>query len=110
MGFFAAFAALSLSYGMSLNTMLAAFVFFSCMIENKMVAVERIGQYIRLPSEAPLVIEGKVPDKEWPERGQISINNLMVTTTFTFPLLCFYIFALINAPPILALDFQILPL
>ena len=69
---------------MSLNTMLAAFVFFSCMIENKMVAVERVGQYTRLPSEAPLVIEGRVPDKEWPKRGQISINNLMVSTTLAF--------------------------
>ena len=48
-----------------------------------MVAVERVGQYIRLPSEAPLVIEGSVPYKEWPKRGQISIRNLMVSPAFS---------------------------
>mgnify|MGYP002776271313 FL=1 len=75
---YTALAALSLSYGLSLNTTLAASVFFSCTVENKMVAVERIGQYTRLPSEAPLVIEGSVPSKDWPSRGAITIRDLSV--------------------------------
>eukprot|EP00250_Pteridium_aquilinum_P016153 c22966_g1_i3 orf=206-4756(+) len=79
-------ASLSLSYGLSLNTALAASVFFSCMIENKMVSVERIGQYIRLPSEAALTIEGSVPYVEWPQRGNISIRNLKARYQPTMPL------------------------
>ncbi|KAI5067251.1 hypothetical protein GOP47_0017779 [Adiantum capillus-veneris] len=79
-------AALALSYGFSLNTTLAASVFFSCMIENKMVAVERVGQYTRLPSEAPMVIEGRVPYKEWPGRGHISIRDLTARYQPTMPL------------------------
>ncbi|MCO5600565.1 hypothetical protein L7F22_054679 [Adiantum nelumboides] len=79
-------AALALSYGFSLNTTLAASVFFSCMIENKMVAVERVGQYTRLPSEAPRVIEGRVPYKEWPGKGHINIRDLTVRYQPTMPL------------------------
>ncbi|KAI5064759.1 hypothetical protein GOP47_0019454 [Adiantum capillus-veneris] len=69
-------AALSLSYGLSLNSVLAASVFFSCLVENKMVSVERIGQYIQLPSEAPLTIEGSVPYTDWPRLGNISMKHL----------------------------------
>lgn len=79
-------AALSLSYGLSLNSVLAASVFFSCMVENKMVAVERIGQYIRLPSEAALTIEGSVPYPDWPRYGNISIKHLKARYQPTMPL------------------------
>ncbi|KAH7279989.1 hypothetical protein KP509_37G046700 [Ceratopteris richardii] len=79
-------AALALSYGLSLNTILAASVFFSCMIENKMVAVERVGQYTRLPTEAPMVIDGCVPYEDWPGKGHISIRNLTARYQQTMPL------------------------
>ena len=46
-----------------------------------MVAVERIGQYMKLPSEAPLTIEGSVPSKDWPSQGAITIRNLTVRFT-----------------------------
>lgn len=79
-------ASLSLSYGLSLNSSLAASVFFSCTIENKMVSVERIRQYIRLQSEAALTIEGSVPYEDWPQKGNIRIQNLKARYQPTMPL------------------------
>ncbi|KAI5073429.1 hypothetical protein GOP47_0011442 [Adiantum capillus-veneris] len=79
-------AALSLSYGLSLNTAIAASVFFSCTVENKMVSVERVLQYTRLPSEAALTIEGSVPHQDWPQRGNISIRNLKARYQPSMPL------------------------
>eukprot|EP00250_Pteridium_aquilinum_P016152 c22966_g1_i1 orf=444-4313(+) len=79
-------AALSLSYGLSLNTAIAASVFYSCTVENKMVSLERIVQYTRLPSEAALTIEGSVPHQDWPQRGDIRIRNLKARYQPTMPL------------------------
>ncbi|MCO5613270.1 hypothetical protein L7F22_067546 [Adiantum nelumboides] len=79
-------AALSLSYGLSLNSVLAASVFFSCQVENKMVSVERIGQYIQLPSEAPLTVKGSVPYLGWPRLGNIGIKHLKARYQPNMPL------------------------
>nr|GMD66754.1 ABC transporter C family member 14-like [Ipomoea batatas] len=43
---------LSLSYGLSLNSELFWTIYNSCFLENKMVSVERIKQFINIPSEA----------------------------------------------------------
>lgn len=43
-----------------------------------MISVERVLQYSKLTSEAPLVIEDSRPPKEWPENGTISFTNLQV--------------------------------
>ena len=50
-----------------------------------MVAVERILQYCRIPSEAPLVLQNKNPEieKGWPIQGSISVEHLQVSFPFT---------------------------
>ncbi|KAK1262158.1 ABC transporter C family member 9 [Acorus gramineus] len=46
--------------------------------KNKMISVERIQQYSRIVSEAPLVIEECRPPPNWPAFGTICFKNLQV--------------------------------
>lgn len=69
---------LALSYGLPLNGVLFWAVYMSCMVENRMVSVERIKQFIRIPSEASWRIANCLPSADWPYRGDIEINNLQV--------------------------------
>ena len=43
-----------------------------------MISVERILQFTKIPSEAPLVIEDSRPKPEWPTDGRIELENLQV--------------------------------
>lgn len=69
---------LSLSYGLPLNAVLFWSVYMSCMVENRMVSVERIKQFITIPSEAPWRNKEFVPPSNWPSRGDIEVTNLQV--------------------------------
>ncbi|XP_039114192.1 ABC transporter C family member 4-like [Dioscorea cayenensis subsp. rotundata] len=69
---------LSLSYGLNLNTALFWAVWTSCFIENRMVSVERIKQFTKIPSESAWEIKGNLPSPNWPTRGDISIQDLKV--------------------------------
>lgn len=77
---------LALSYGLPLNGVLFWAVYMSCMVENRMVSVERIKQFIRIPSEASWRIANCLPSVDWPYRGDIEINNLQVRYRFNTPL------------------------
>ena len=46
-------------------------------LENKMNAVERVLQYSKLESEGPFETDVK-PDKNWPSRGEIELDDLSV--------------------------------
>lgn len=72
------FVGLSLSYGLALNGCLFYLVYCICQIEQSMVAVERILQYCRIPSEAPLELQNKLPEKGWPIQGSISVEHLQL--------------------------------
>ncbi|CAM6096367.1 unnamed protein product [Calypogeia fissa] len=72
------FVGLSLSYGLALNGCLFWLIIGVSMLEQKMVAVERILQYTGIPSEAPLVIEGHRPDATWPNKGSITMKNVQM--------------------------------
>lgn len=74
------FVGLSLSYSLALNGCLLSLVYCICYIEQSMVAVERILQYCRIPSEAPLVLQNKHPEieKGWPIQGSISVEHLQL--------------------------------
>jgi len=72
------FVGLSLSYGLALNDCLFYLVYCICQIEQSMVAVERIFQYCRIPSEAPLILKNKYPEKGWPIQGSISVEHLQL--------------------------------
>lgn len=69
---------LSLSYGLPLNSVLYYAVLLGCMLENKMVSVERIKQFINIPSEAPWTIPDSSASPDWPNRGDINIRDLKV--------------------------------
>ena len=70
---------LSLSYVLLLNATLYNAVGLISQLENKMVSVERISQYSKLPSEAPAVVEQTRPPKSWPSKGTIKFKDLKVS-------------------------------
>ncbi|XP_039127205.1 LOW QUALITY PROTEIN: ABC transporter C family member 14-like [Dioscorea cayenensis subsp. rotundata] len=69
---------LSLSYGLNLNSALFFAVWISCFIENRMVSVERIKQFTKIPPEAAWEIKDRLPSPNWPARGDIVIQDLKV--------------------------------
>ncbi|KAL0857657.1 hypothetical protein Bca101_062811 [Brassica carinata] len=72
------FAGLAITYALNLNSLQSTLVWTLCDLENKMISVERMLQYIDIPSEPSLVIESTRPEKSWPSRGEITICNLQV--------------------------------
>lgn len=78
----AEFVGLSLSYGLSLNSVLFWAVWMSCFIENKMVSVERIKQFVNIPCEAEWRIKDCLPVANWPTRGDIQVIDLKVRKFF----------------------------
>lgn len=74
----AEFVGLSLSYGLSLNSVLFWAIFVSCFVENRMVSVERVRQFTNIPSEAPWVIEDCLPSPDWPTQGNVNVHSLEV--------------------------------
>lgn len=71
-------AGLAVTYALNLNGQLSAITWNICNAENKMISVERIMQYSRIPSEAPLTIDDHRPPNSWPKDGTINIRNLEV--------------------------------
>ncbi|XP_057517161.1 ABC transporter C family member 3-like isoform X2 [Amaranthus tricolor] len=81
-----AIAGLAVTYGLTLNGILSGLIWCLCHCENKMISVERILQYMSIPSEAPLIIQGNRPDNSWPSHGEICFNNLQVRYAPHLPL------------------------
>ncbi|XP_021775375.1 ABC transporter C family member 14-like [Chenopodium quinoa] len=77
---------LSLSYGLSLNSVLFWATYMSCFVENRMVSVERIKQFTEIPSEAAWNFEGRLPPPTWPAQGNIELENLQVRYRIDTPL------------------------
>ncbi|KAE8693739.1 ABC transporter C family member 4 [Hibiscus syriacus] len=69
---------LSLSYGLSLNSVLFWALYISCLVENRMVSVERIKQFSRLEPEAAWHNENCLPPPNWPARGNVELKDLRV--------------------------------
>uniref|UniRef100_A0ACD5Y4A7 Uncharacterized protein n=1 Tax=Avena sativa TaxID=4498 RepID=A0ACD5Y4A7_AVESA len=72
------FVGLSLSYGLSLNAVFFYTIWISCLVENKMISVERIKQFTSIPSETEWRIKDCLPDANWPTKGDINIIDLKV--------------------------------
>jgi ATP-binding cassette subfamily C (CFTR/MRP) protein 1 len=81
------FVGMSLSYGLSLNSLVYFAISISCMLENDMVAVERVNQFSTLPSEAAWKIEEHLPSLNWPTHGDIDIKDLKVRYRPNTPLI-----------------------
>nr|GLL42576.1 ABC transporter C family member 14 [Ipomoea trifida] len=78
---------LSLSYGLSLNSELFWTIYNSCFLENKMVSVERIKQFINIPSEAKWRNKDLLPSSNWPSKGNVELENLQVRYRPNTPLI-----------------------
>ncbi|RIA93900.1 ATP-binding cassette transporter 1 [Glomus cerebriforme] len=66
---------LSVSYALSVTQALNWAVRQFCEIETNIVSVERVKEYIDLPSEAPVIIPDNRPDPTWPQNGLIKYQN-----------------------------------
>ena len=74
----AGFIGMALSYGLSLNVFLVFSVQNQCHLANMIVSVERLEQYMNIPSEPPEVIESNRPPLSWPAIGEVEICDLKV--------------------------------
>ncbi|XP_062100577.1 ABC transporter C family member 3-like [Humulus lupulus] len=79
-------AGLAVMYGLSLNIVQNSVVWRFCIMENRIIPVERILQYTRILSEPPLVIESNRPDSSWPSYGEVEIHDLQVRYAPHMPL------------------------
>lgn len=71
-------AGLAVTYGLNLNARMSRWILSFCKLENRIISVERIYQYCKIPSEAPLIIENCRPPSSWPENGNIELIDLKV--------------------------------
>ena len=69
---------MAISYGLSLNVSLVFSIQNQCTIANHIISVERLNQYMHLPSEAPEIIEERRPPTNWPSVGKVEIIDLKV--------------------------------
>ncbi|XP_073131517.1 ABC transporter C family member 10-like [Henckelia pumila] len=76
--FTSGFIGMALSYGLSLNISLVFSINNQCTLANCIVSVERLDQYMHIPSEAPEVIEQNRPPVNWPTEGKVEIQNLQI--------------------------------
>lgn len=75
---FASTMGLLLSYTLNLTNLLSRVLRQASQAENSLNAVERVGTYIDLPSEAPAVIEGSRPPPGWPSSGLIKFEDVVL--------------------------------
>ncbi|GFZ01477.1 multidrug resistance-associated protein 14 [Actinidia rufa] len=69
---------MALSYGLSLNLFLVFSVQSQCQLSNLIISVERLEQYMHIPSEAPEIVQNNRPALNWPDVGKVEIHNLKV--------------------------------
>uniref|UniRef100_R7W817 ABC transporter C family member 8 n=1 Tax=Aegilops tauschii TaxID=37682 RepID=R7W817_AEGTA len=77
------FAGLCLSYALTLTGAQVFLTRFYSYLENYIISVERIKQYMHLPSEPPAVIPDNRPPISWPQEGRIDMQDLKVSMTCT---------------------------
>ncbi|KAI3680994.1 hypothetical protein L6452_35774 [Arctium lappa] len=75
---FASTMGLLLSYALNITSLLTAVLRLASLAENSLNAVERVGTYIELPSEALPVIEDNRPPPGWPSSGSIKFENVVL--------------------------------
>ncbi|KAL9238614.1 hypothetical protein vseg_013010 [Gypsophila vaccaria] len=79
-------AGLAVTYGLNLSTVQGWVIWNLCIMENRIISVERILQYTCITSEPPLVIEENRPHSSWPSFGEIIIQDLKVRYAPHMPL------------------------
>ncbi|KAH9623110.1 hypothetical protein KSS87_021146, partial [Heliosperma pusillum] len=69
---------LLLSYALNITNLMSNVLRQASRAENSLNAVERVGTYVDLPSEAPCVVENYRPPKGWPSEGSIMFDNVVL--------------------------------
>ncbi|KAG0613483.1 hypothetical protein M758_6G106300 [Ceratodon purpureus] len=77
---------LAVTYGLNLNLLIEGTIWTLCNVETRIISFERIQQYTRIQSEAPLVIEERRPAPAWPSEGTIEFRHLQLRYTARSPL------------------------
>ncbi|KAJ1262043.1 hypothetical protein BS78_09G077000 [Paspalum vaginatum] len=72
------FLGLCLSYALTLSSAQVFLTRFYSLLENYIISVERIKQFMHLPAEPPAVINDRRPSPSWPSTGRIDLDNLSV--------------------------------
>uniref|UniRef100_A0A803MKY1 ABC transmembrane type-1 domain-containing protein n=1 Tax=Chenopodium quinoa TaxID=63459 RepID=A0A803MKY1_CHEQI len=72
------FIGMALSYGLGLNLSMVVSIQSQCIIANQIISVERIHQYIDIPSEALEFINDSRPHQNWPYVGKVVVHNLQI--------------------------------
>uniref|UniRef100_A0A0E0DN39 ABC transporter C family member 13 n=1 Tax=Oryza meridionalis TaxID=40149 RepID=A0A0E0DN39_9ORYZ len=72
------FLGLCLSYALMLSSAQVFVTRFYSNLENYIISVERIKQFMHLPAEPPAVITDRRPPPSWPSAGRIELENLRV--------------------------------
>lgn len=75
---FASTMGLLLSYSLNITSLLSNVLRQASRAENSLNAVERVGTYIDLPSEAPEIIESNRPPPGWPSSGLIKFEDVVL--------------------------------
>ncbi|NXK19639.1 MRP6 protein, partial [Arenaria interpres] len=68
-------AGFSVSYALQITGVLNWMVRSWTEIENNIVSVERVKEYLKTPKEAPWTLNGKLQDQVWPTEGRIEFRN-----------------------------------
>ncbi|KAM0933592.1 putative ABC-type xenobiotic transporter [Dioscorea sansibarensis] len=53
-------------------------------LENSIISIERIKQYMHIQSEPPAIIDGHRPPHSWPQEGNIEFSELKVQVSAKF--------------------------
>ncbi|KAK4709004.1 hypothetical protein R3W88_029929 [Solanum pinnatisectum] len=69
---------MAFSYGLSLNAILVWCVQCQCTIANSIISIERLEQYMRIPSEESELVQTNHPLPGWPMCGKVEIHDLKV--------------------------------
>ncbi|CAL5405211.1 unnamed protein product [Camellia sinensis] len=72
------FVGMALSDGLSLNMSLVFSIQNQCTLANLIISVERLNQYMHIPSEAPEMIEANRPPANRPIVGEVEIQDLKI--------------------------------
>ena len=81
---------LSLSYALTLTQAHIFWTRWYCNLLNYVISVERIKQFIHLPSEPPAIVKDQRPPSSWPSKGRIDLQALEVKFHPCLPMFLLY--------------------
>ncbi|XP_039117615.1 ABC transporter C family member 8-like [Dioscorea cayenensis subsp. rotundata] len=77
---------LALSYALTLTTSQVYLTRWYCNLDNHIISVERIIQYMHISSEPPAILESNRPPFSWPSKGRIDLQDLQIKYRLNAPL------------------------